>query len=523
LPAGAHVTCQQLEATAKQLLSHDDAIPLLAPTAPENERRWSTRELLTAERGALAISTQRSAVPTLTPDTAADVVELRDLTTEQHAVVTGLLTSPALVDVVTGPAGSGKTASLRAAAEVWHDLGVPVVGCALAAITARRLEAATGVPCASITRTLADLDRTDPATGRPAGLAPHSVVLVDEASMVGTRHYLRLATHVRAASGKLVLVGDPAQLAEVDAGGMFAALIALRDPLALSGNQRQSADWERAALSDLRNGDPDRALAAYVTHGRVHVPGSPNRTRQRLAADYLDHLIRHRDPYAVVALAATRDDVELLNLTIREQLRAAGRLGPDDAAVPGEDGDRGYATGDLVVVTRNDHRVGLLNGTRATVTAAGPDTLSLRTDNGEQATVPTAWAAGHLDHGYAMTVHKAQGLTCDVALLYGAAALCQQAGYVALSRGRKANHLYTTPISMPAERNGFEITTQDAANAADVMRCLAGYLSHNLRQVLATRQQPVPAQVRTANSRRDPWRSPAEFGHDRSGGGGRSR
>ena len=398
LPAGAQVTSQQLEATATQLLSHDDAIPLLAPTSASGERRWSTRELLAAERLALAISAERTAIPSMAPATVAAVTESRDLSAEQCATVTGLLTSPALVDVVTGPAGSGKTASLRAAADAWRDNGVPVIGCSLAAITARRLEAATGVPCASITRTLADLDRTDPATDRPSGLAPHSVVLVDEASMVGTRHYLRLAAHARAAGGKLVLIGDPAQLAEVDAGGMFAALVTVRDPLALSGNQRQSADWERDALSALRDGDTDRALAAYVTHGRVHLPGSPSRTRQQLAVDYVDHLGDCSDPHAVVALAATRRDVDRLNAEIREQLRAAGRLGPDAVVVPGENTDRGYATGDLVIVTSNDHQIGLLNGTRATLADANPRTLSLLTETGQQISVPTEWAAGHIDH-----------------------------------------------------------------------------------------------------------------------------
>jgi conjugative relaxase-like TrwC/TraI family protein len=522
LPAGAAVTGQQLEATATQLLAHDEAVPLLAPTAASGERRWSTRDLLAAERWALAISTERSNLPAVAPETVAAITASRDLSAEQCAVVTGLLMSPALVDVVTGPAGSGKTASLRAAADAWRDSGVPVIGCSLAAITARRLEAATGVRCASITRTLTDLDRTDPATGRPAGLAAHSVVLVDEASMVGTRHYLRLATHVRAAGGKLVLVGDPAQLAEVDAGGMFAALVTLRDPMAMSGNQRQSADWERAALSDLRNGDRDRALAAYVTHGRVHVLSTPSRTAQQLAVDYVEHLETQSDPHALVALGSTRRDVDRLNREIRGQLRAAGRLQPDAVVVTGEDTDRGYATGDLVIITSNDHRTGLLNGTRATVTAADPDTLSLRTNTGAQVSVPTGWAADHLDHGYAMTVHKAQGLTTEVALLYGASTLCQQAGYVALSRGRQANHLYTTPVSLPADRNGFEITTEDATNAANVMRCLAGYLSHDRRQVLASNQQPIAPRPLSA-TRRDLRSNPLGSNRERAEGVGHSR
>ena len=301
---------------------------------------------------------------------AATAVEGRGLSAEQQAVVVGLLSSPELVDVVSGPAGSGKTAALRTAADAWRGDNIPVVGCSLAAVTARRLETATGVRSASIARLLADLDRIDPATGYAVGLAPLSVVLVDEASMVGTRHISRLLTHVEAVGGKLVLVGDPAQLSEIDAGGMFAALARYRDPLSLTGNQRQLSGWEREALTRLRDGDVDLALDYYLANGRIHVATSARRSQEQLAAGYLECTADGSDPYAVVALASTREDTAELNTTIRAQLRAAGRLGPDTATVIGSDGPRRYAAGDLVIVTRNDHRVGLLNGTRAVLTDA---------------------------------------------------------------------------------------------------------------------------------------------------------
>jgi conjugative relaxase-like TrwC/TraI family protein len=504
LPAGVAVTARQLEAAADQLVAQEDVVPLLRPAAGGNDRRWSTRELLASEQCALSISGELTAVPAMTPSAARAAVTRRTLSSEQQSVVTGLLTSPDLVDVIVGPAGSGKTAALRAAADAWRTQSIAVIGCSLAAVTARRLEAATGVPCASIARTLSDLDRPDSATGEPAGLAPPTVVLVDEASMVGTRQYVRLASHVRAVGGKVVLVGDPAQLAEVDAGGLFAAMIRRREPLSLTGNQRQRADWERTALTTLRDGDADGALAEYVAHDRVHVHLTPGRTRRQLAADYLDHRNRHDDPYAVVALAPTRREVARLNTTIREQLRTDGQIGPDAVIVSGEDDDRRYASGDLVIVTSNDHRAGLLNGTRATITAADPQQLSLCTDSGEQITVTTGWAADHLDHGYAMTVHKAQGLTTQVALLYGASALCQQASYVALSRGREANHVYTSLGSLQLDHAGVDIgsDTEDlACRPADVVRALAEFIHLDRRQVLASDQQPLYAEPRAGTRR----------------------
>jgi len=106
--------------------------------------------------------------------------------------------------------------------------------------------------------------------------------------------------------------------------------------------------------------------------------------------------------------------------------------------------------------------------------------LRLRTDDDRYLTVPAGWAAGHLDHGYAMTCHKAQGLTVDVALLYGAGGITREAGYVGLSRGRVANHLYV------AEADDRE----HPFAAGDGLDRIAARLAVRRSQSLATRQLP---------------------------------
>ncbi|HLZ37927.1 MAG TPA: AAA family ATPase [Mycobacteriales bacterium] len=129
-----------------------------------------------------------------------------ELSAEQRALVHRLVTSGDGVEVVVGKAGAGKTSALAAAAAAWRATGLPVVGTAVAARAALAFGEQAGVPAMTVARLLTALDR--PIDGRAPGLAPGTVLVVDEAGMLGTRPLARLLTHVQAAGGKLVLVGD---------------------------------------------------------------------------------------------------------------------------------------------------------------------------------------------------------------------------------------------------------------------------------------------------------------------------
>jgi len=315
------------------------------------------------------------------------------------------------------------------------------------------------------------------------------VLVVDEASMVDTRTLAALLAHTKNAAGTLVLVGDPAQLPEIRAGGLFAALTIHPDTITLADNRRQTEPWERRALADLRAGDPQAAIAVYASHERITAAALAE-LPDRIVTDYLKLRDRADHPEQVVMLAVRRIDVTLLNDLTRQRLLAGGRLGEHAVVVGGGDARREYRAGDQVIVTANDYRRGLLNGTRATLSHvnAQQGTLTLTTDDQRQVTVPAGWATGRLDHGYALTCHKAQGATVDTALLYGAGALAREAGYVGLSRGRRANHLYVTADTDPARLD-------------DDLADLAAQLGTSRAQTLATRQLHRPG----------PWSPP---GHD---------
>ncbi len=366
------------------------------------------------------------------PDDA--VVEAGSLSAEQTAMVAALTSNGAGVSVVVGAAGTGKTHALRVARELWERDGYPVIGCALAARTAAELQASARIPSCSLDRLLGELARNE-----IDGLGRRSVVVVDEAAMIGTRKLDRLLRHAERADAKVVLVGDHHQLPAIEAGGVFAALAREPDAIHLTENRRNRDPIERNALAELRNGDTARALGILAAHGRVHDHPTKTDARTEMVEQWLDKTL---DGDSAFMLAATRDDVTDLNRNARAALQTEGVVGPDELDIDG----RAFAVGDWVMTLTNDYRLGVLNGQRGTITHIDPRRGSVAVafdDDTTTKTIPAAYLdAGGLDHAYAMTVHKAQGQTCDYAYVLGDEHLYREAGYSALTRGRHENHLH---------------------------------------------------------------------------------
>ncbi|MDP9334276.1 MAG: relaxase domain-containing protein [Actinomycetota bacterium] len=364
------------------------------------------------------------------------------LSSEQTAMVVALTTNGAGVSVVVGASGTGKTHALRVAREMWERDGYPVIGCALAARTAAELQASAGIPACSLDRLLGALDRDG-----VDGLGRRSVVVVDEAAMIGTRKLGRLIDHAGRADAKVVLVGDHHQLPAIEAGGVFAALAQKPDAIHLTENRRNRDPIERDALSELRDGDTARALGILTAHGRVHDHPTKADARKEMVQQWLDKTL---DGDSAFMLAARRDDVTDLNQHARAALQAEGVVGPNELDIDG----RAFAVGDWVMTLTNDYRLGVLNGQRGTI--AGIDrqrrAVSVAFDDDTTKTIPATYLdAGGLDHAYAMTVHKAQGQTCDYVYVLGDEYLYREAGYSALTRGRHENHLHTVRTEYDAE------------------------------------------------------------------------
>ena len=163
-----------------------------------------------------------------------------------------------------------------------------------------------------------------------------------------------------------------------------------------------------------------------------------------------------------------------------------GRRSPDRTRPYAE---RSFAAGDLVIARRNDYARGLINGQRGTVTAVDPDAGTVSVQLGSTtATVPATYlASGGLDHGYALTVHQSQGMTCDQAMLLGSDALYREAGYVGLSRGRQRNdlHLVDRPADDDPAREDCHAPRRPQPEVEDALAAVRTALTRSRAQDLA--------------------------------------
>ncbi len=441
----------------------------------------------------------------------------KDLSAEQRLAVEQITTSGRVIDVLVGPAGTGKStimAGLRAAWEREHGPG-SVVGLAPSAAAAEVLADQLGVPtentakwlventCNSNRRAQIDtlnreLQRTRPIRRAHAlhrqiealradvarwSLRSGQLVIVDEASLAATFTLDTLTEQAKRAGAKVVLVGDWAQLSSVEAGGAFQMLVRNRDPAdvpELSEVRRFTQPWEQTASVDLRIGLPD-VVDVYQGHGRVE-GGDRDAMLDRLYGAWAVDVAAGKRS---LMIAADNHTVTDLNQRARADRVEAGQVQPDGVPTAG-----GAVVGvcDLVITRLNNRRLTtgtgwVKNGDQWVVTATHRDgsvTLRRGATSGStfgRVTLPADYVRDHLDLGYATTAHGAQGRTVDTAHSYITAATRREVLYVVSTRGRDSNRLYVDTANEPDSDTTHQPTP--SRDAVDV-----------LRQVLAT--PPVP-------------------------------
>ena len=400
----------------------------------------------------------------------------RGLRLDQAAAAWHALTSARAVEVITGPAGTGKTRVLAAIARAWDG---PVVGTATSQNATNGLRQAGIQVTVNTTRLLADLQH-----GR---IPPGSLILADEGSMISITRLAAITEYAARNRCKLILAGDQEQLAAVEGGGAMMLLADRLGYVQLAEPVRFTAAWERAASLRLRQGDAT-ALEEYDQHGRIR-GAPPDQAIDQAARAYVATYLAGR---TALLMAADWARCRELSARIRDDLIHLGLVGAG-RTIRIADGAEASA-GDLIICRANDHHLeagepgrALANGDILRVEAITRRGIMVRRlldpdpATGQRRFTDRAFRYDgyqSADLAYAVTGHSAQGATVHSGIALVAGSEDRQWLYPAMTRGTDTNlaYVFTTPARpdlQPGIRPAPELDRYER-----LRRERAGYLPH---------------------------------------------
>ena len=438
------------------ILSREDIIPLRVNAASPVTRYTSARVL---EQEAQATGAARRLAGRqrrgVSGAALARALEAHDhLDAEQRAALEHAAGAAGFA-MIAGEAGTGKSTTFAAIRAAYEADGFRVLGMAWTNAVVQDLAADGFRETSTIA---AELFRQNSDRGRKWDR--RTVLMVDEAAMLSTKHMAALLDAADRAGATVIVAGDDRQLASIEAGGLFAALRGEHGAAELHRVRRVKDGDQQAAFNAMHRGDFREALGVFDRRGDIQIEEDIDQARAALVAAYMDDR-RDAPEKSRFAFAQTNDDVDALNQGIQAARLAAGELGKG-RTLKTASGAQQFHIGDRVVFSatardQGQRKEGLHNGGGGVLIEieaifwrdADRVTIELDARKGEKprrVSFIVGADAGKrefdaLKLGYAGTIYKGQGKTLDRTFVLhtnGGAAN----SYVALSRHRERTRIF---------------------------------------------------------------------------------
>lgn len=427
--------------------------------------RYTTQAMLDVEMQMMGYAqglAQRANQPIVSEATQVDILASQEKPlTEQQQWAYRYLLGEGDIQCVVGYAGTGKSHLLNATRQAWEQAGYKVQGVTLSGIAAENLEKSSGIESRTLASRFYYWDKGE----QP--LNSKTVLVVDEAGMLGSRQLERLLREAYHHHAKVVLIGDPWQLQAIEAGGAFRAVSDRISYVELTDVYRQREGWQKEATQAFAQRRTEEGLAAYVEHGCVHVFETQATAKQALVERWFsDH--QQRPEKTQIMLSYTCADVKDLNEHARALRMGAGELG-ESSPLHTTRGLRDFAAHDRVYFLENHRELEVKNGTLGTVEKIEGQQLTVRLDSPDTNAEPSRTITfntqhyANIDYGYAATIHKGQGVTVDKTYVLASRYMDSHATYVSHTRHREQVITHWSREEFKEQRDLVQTLSRDRA------------------------------------------------------------
>jgi|GEM_PF-924490 len=438
----------------REVIAHTDVIALHQKTTGAFTGRYTTASVRDQEERVVAssrsIATKRKAVAVRHLEA---VQQVRKLDAEQHAAFLKATGTDGLV-LISGRAGTGKSYSLNAIREAHERSGARVIGLAPTNTAANDLRKLGFGEAVTVHLALYYLDKGMDQKMREWDR--NTVIVVEEAGMLGAEVTERLFTHAAKAGARVVLVGDERQLSSVERGGLFTTLIHEHGSSVISNVRRQQQDWQREASTAFAEGEMAIGLRKYAERGYVHWSADIDESRARLLSDW-DQNSRERPSVERFVYASTNKEVNELNHAIHEIRKKRGDI-KKCVEVETVKGLIEIGEGDRLQFHGNDRRNGIFNSAAGTIAHIRGSMVDVLMDDKSRVQFDMA-EFKEFGLGYSGTVYRGQGKTqAEVYALYDSSfAWNARTAYVGLTRHQAEINLY---VSTDLAANELQLASQ---------------------------------------------------------------
>lgn len=372
------------------------------------------------------------------------------LSEEQRACVFSVLSEKGAICAYEGLPGVGKSVSLRAINQAYtKGKNFKVLGAALSKNAANVLESSSGIKSSTIDKLLIQIE-----SGQ-IKLDKMSVVVIDEAGLLGTRKVYSLMSHVIAGGAKLILTGDSKQLLPIEGGQVLPVLDAQVGSKKISSIRRQSLDdsdanpfWRRELVSNLSKGLADKAVAHLKSRNLLIISNAEASALSQMVDEWL--LEKKRDPSHLM-MAVSNKDVDLVNFMVRHKLKQVGKIQPSsEVSVDAIGGKKQFCIGDKVLMKMNQGNI--TNGSIGEIIDIsfnrGQAHFRIKENDKIHQVSKENYANQQgvlaLSHGYCQTIYSSQGKTAKSASLYLGPSVNKRLSFVGLSRAKENTKVYVS-------------------------------------------------------------------------------